>query len=43
MSWAEEGITTWWSGERIDEETGESHLAHAACCLWFERKEGSDG
>lgn len=22
-------------GEHIDEETGKSHLAHAACCLLF--------
>ena len=25
----------WAAGERSDPETGESHLAHAACCLLF--------
>ena len=37
----------WWRGESIDEETGKSHLHHAACCLMFliayeERKTGED-
>lgn len=36
-------ITQWWEGEKYDSETGENHLAHAACCLmfllWFENKE----
>jgi len=37
----------WWRGESIDEETGKSHLHHAACCLMFliayeERKIGED-
>lgn len=25
----------WWRGEALDAETGESHLAHAVCCLLF--------
>lgn len=25
----------WWMGEDKDRETGESHLAHAGCCLLF--------
>lgn len=25
----------WWRGEKLDPETGESHLLHAACCLMF--------
>lgn len=33
-------VDAWRSGERIDPETGLSHLAHAACCvlflLWFD-------
>jgi hypothetical protein len=28
-------IMKWRAGELADEETGESHLAHAACCLLF--------
>jgi hypothetical protein len=36
-------ITSWWEGEKTDPETGENHLAHAACCilflLWFDNKE----
>lgn len=28
-------IDAWWSGEVADPETGESHLAHAICCLMF--------
>ena len=28
-------LTAWQSGEKIDNETGESHLAHAICCLIF--------
>lgn len=36
-------INQWWEGEKYDSETGENHLAHAACCLmfllWFENKE----
>ena len=37
-------LMAWWEGEKKDPETGESHLAHAGCCLlfllWFETKEG---
>jgi len=33
-------LTDWKLGERVDPETGYSHLAHAGCCivflLWFE-------
>lgn len=25
----------WWKGEKLDKETGFSHLAHAACCIMF--------
>lgn len=28
-------IMAWWKGERLDPETGKSHLAHAVCCLLF--------
>lgn len=28
-------LWAWQSGEDCDPETGESHLAHAACCLAF--------
>jgi len=28
-------ITAWISGKRTDEESGLSHLAHAACCILF--------
>ena len=28
-------IDAWWAGESVDTETGESHLAHATCCLMF--------
>ena len=28
-------ILAWINGEEIDVETGESHLAHAMCCLLF--------
>lgn len=35
-------LTSWWEGERVDQETGENHLAHAACCimflLWFDNQ-----
>lgn len=35
----------WWEGERLDNESGLPHLAHAGCCLlfllWFETQEGS--
>jgi len=33
-------ITAWWSGEKLDSESGKNHLFHAGCCLifliWFE-------
>ena len=36
-------LNAWWSGERIDDESGLPHLAHAGCCLvflmWFDGKE----
>lgn len=28
-------LTLWWGGERLDEESGRPHLAHAACCVLF--------
>lgn len=28
-------VAAWWSGETNDPESGEHHLAHAACCLLF--------
>jgi hypothetical protein len=28
-------ITAWWNGEKKDPESGQSHLAHAVCCLMF--------
>jgi len=28
-------LAAYQSGERTDQETGESHLAHAICCLIF--------
>jgi hypothetical protein len=28
-------VTSWWEGEHADPESGEPHLAHAACCLLF--------
>ena len=28
-------MESWWSGERLDKETGKSHLSHAICCLMF--------
>jgi hypothetical protein len=28
-------LSAWRQGENIDQETGRSHLAHAACCLVF--------
>ena len=35
-------IMAWWEGEKIDPESGKSHLSHAACCLlflmWLERE-----
>ena len=28
-------MDAWWKGEHQDGETGQSHLAHAMCCLMF--------
>ncbi len=28
-------LNAWWSGDDKDDETGYSHLAHAACCIAF--------
>jgi hypothetical protein len=28
-------ITAWWTGEKLDPESGKHHLAHAVCCLLF--------
>ncbi|MEX3315704.1 dATP/dGTP diphosphohydrolase domain-containing protein [Sulfitobacter sp. PS-8MA] len=28
-------MLAWWAGQDTDEETGKSHLHHAACCLAF--------
>lgn len=28
-------LNAWWGGEHNDPETGESHLAHAGCCIAF--------
>lgn len=28
-------LLAWWEGERLDPESGESHLAHALCCVMF--------
>jgi len=28
-------LAAWWEGERLDEESGLPHLAHAGCCLLF--------
>lgn len=40
-------LWSWWRGEELDDETGYSHLAHAACMIMFliayqERGKGSD-
>lgn len=37
----------WWAGEKLDPETGKSHLWHACCCLMFlvayeQRNTGTD-
>jgi hypothetical protein len=37
----------WWAGEKMDQETGRSHLWHAGCCIAFliayeERNVGTD-
>jgi len=28
-------LWAWWRGERLDSDTQLSHLAHAACCIFF--------
>lgn len=28
-------LWAWWRGERLDPESGLTHLAHASCCLMF--------
>jgi len=28
-------LATWFEGEKVDIETGYSHLAHAVCCILF--------
>jgi hypothetical protein len=28
-------LWAWWACERVDDETGRSHLWHAACCIAF--------
>lgn len=28
-------MDAWWGGEEVDQETGMSHLWHAACCITF--------
>lgn len=28
-------MTAWWDGEKLDADSGEPHLAHAACSLLF--------
>lgn len=41
MSWSRVYAAThrhliaWWEGERVDPESGKSHLWHAGCCVMF--------
>ena len=39
-------LKAYWVGEKIDSESGRSHLAHAGCCLlfllWFEGNAKTD-
>lgn len=28
-------LNAWWGGEDLDPDTGQSHLAHATCCVLF--------
>lgn len=35
-------LTAWRDGERLDEESGLPHLAHAACCVLFLLGVGDD-
>ena len=32
---AQRHMTAYWDGEKVDEESGKSHLAHAGCCILF--------
>lgn len=32
---AQRHLWAWQRGEKVDPETGLSHLAHASCCLYF--------
>lgn len=32
---AQRHMLSFWDGQSLDEETGMSHLAHAACCIIF--------
>lgn len=38
-------VAAWRKGEKIDQESGLPHLAHAACCLmfisWADRRDGA--
>lgn len=42
---AQRHLLSWWSGEEYDPETGESHLAHAACSvlMLMDNRYGSHG
>lgn len=40
-------MLSWWSGDTVDPESGESHLWHALCCIAFlvtyeQRGKGTD-
>lgn len=40
-------LWAWWGGQKVDAETGKSHLWHAGCCIAFliayeERNVGED-
>lgn len=39
-------IVAWKKGEKIDKESGRSHLSHAICCLlfimWFDKRRKND-
>ncbi len=32
---AQRHLWAWWGGEKVDAESGLSHLGHAACCVLF--------
>lgn len=36
-------VLAWWAGEVNDAESGEPHLAHAACCILFLLALADDG